>query len=178
MTMQEISKEYGAALFMLASEEEKTEEYQAALDVVVQAFSDNPEYISLLATPAIALSERLDIIEQAFSGRIIEDVVSYLKLLCEKGRIIHFNDSVLEYKSLLEESKRIKNAKITSAVELTAEERDKLKNKLETMSRSTVNIEYYIDESLLGGVIAEFDGKVLDSSLKTRLRDIKEVISE
>jgi len=176
--MTEISKEYGAALFMLACEKDMKEEYGEALETLKRSFEENPEYLSFLASLSIPLSERLNAVEQAFSGKIPEDVVSYLQLLCEKGRISCFYDSAEEYKNLLDESKRISNAKITSAVELTDEEKEKLKNKLEAMTRSAVSMEYFIDESLLGGLIAEIDGKVLDGSLRTRLHDIKEVINE
>ena len=67
---------------------------------------------------------------------------------------------------------------VTAEAPLTDEEKEKLKNKLEAMTKSTVSMEYFIDESLLGGLIAEIDGKVLDGSLRKRLHDIKEVINE
>jgi F-type H+-transporting ATPase subunit delta len=175
--MTQISKEYAVALFMLACEKKKREEYDAALKTLHDAFSENPEYLVFLSSRGIPLSERLDAIEQAFSKQLPEDVVSFLKLLCEKGRVNCFSDAVQEYQNLLNASKRVSNAKVISAVALSDEEKEKLGQKLKAISNTTVKMEYVVDASLLGGVIVEIDGKVLDGSIKNRLRDIKEVMN-
>ena len=47
-------------------------------------------------------------------------------LLCEKGKIAFFFDSADEYFALLDASKKVTKAKVTSVIELTAEEKDKI----------------------------------------------------
>ncbi|MBR5235956.1 MAG: ATP synthase F1 subunit delta [Clostridia bacterium] len=175
--MTQISKEYGTALFMLACEKEQKHEYAAALETVKKVFEEEEAYLAFLSSPAIAMSERLDAISAAFGDKLPEDVVSYMQLLCEKGRMACFYDSVTEYNKLLFESERVSNAKITSAVALTEDEKQKLKEKLEEKYKTAVTMEFFIDETLLGGIVAEIDGKVLDGSLRSRLRDIKDVMN-
>ena len=46
------------------------------------------------------------------------------------------------------------------------------------MFKTAVEIEYMTDSSILGGILIEADGKIIDGSLKARLRDIKEVINK
>ena len=175
--MTEIGKEYGTALFMLACENNRQEEYAAALDELKKVFEENPEYMMFLASRSIPMSERLEAVEKAFAGNMPEEVVSYVQLLCEKGRISFFDESAEEYKHLLDESMKVSKAKITSATELSEDEKEALGNKLEKMSGNSVVMEYFIDESLIGGVVVEIDGKVLDGSVRSRLRDIKDVIN-
>ncbi len=175
--MAQISKEYGAALFMLACERDSKSEYGKALENVKSVFEQNPAYIEFLASPGIAKSERLEAVESAFGGNFPEDVVSFLQLLIEKGRMSCFFEAQEEYQNLLDASEHIQTAKISSAVELTADEKDALKKKLEAMSKNMVNMEYFIDESLLGGVVVEIDGRIIDGSLRKSLSDIKEVIN-
>lgn len=175
--MSEISSEYAKALFMLAMENEKGEEYGKALDLVSDAFLENPEYIEFLASPGIPLDERLGALESAFSGAVPRDVLSFLKLLCEKRHIAEFSDCVAQYKALLNELSRVSNAKVTSAVELSEEEKTALKEKLEKLSGHTVIPDYTVDKSILGGLIVEMDGRVMDSSLQKHLKDVKDVIS-
>ena len=91
--------------------------------------------------------------------------------------MICFTESVKEYNALWDASQRISNVKITSAVDLTEAEKQKLINKLETMQQSKVQAEYFVDASLLGGLIIEVDGKIIDGSLRHRLQDIKEVMN-
>ena len=175
--MTEIAKEYGSALFMLACEENEKQNYAKALGTCKHAFLEHPEYIELLSSPSIPLKERLSVIENAFSGVIPEHVLSYLQLLCEKGRMPYFMESVEEYQQLLDASERIVNAKVSSAVELTEEEKKKLISKLELMEKGKVRAEYFVDATLLGGLIVEVDGKVMDGSLRHRLHEVKEVMN-
>lgn len=175
--MTEIGKEYGTALFMLACEENEKKSYAEALGNIKNTFLDYPQYTELLSSPSIPVKERLCVIDEAFSGRVPEYVLSYLKLLCEKGRIPYFMESVDEYKALLDASEHISNAKITSAVELTEEEKQKLINKLELMEKGKVHAEYFVDTALLGGLIVEVDGKIMDGSLRHRLHEVKEVMN-
>lgn len=174
--MAEISKEYGAALFMLACEENAKKEYSAALEEIKKAFCENEEYSLFLSSPAIALSQRLSSIEAAFAGKVPENVLSFLMLLCEKGRISCFTEAADEFFALVDASERIISAKATSALELTAEEKQNLKNKLEARYKGKVDIEYSVDKALLGGLVVEVDGNVFDGSLRHRLHEVKEVM--
>ena len=119
----------------------------------------------------------MDAIEQAFGGRVPERVLCYLMLLCEKGRMDSFMRSVDEYNALYDASERISDVKVTSAVPLTEAEKQKLERKLEAVLGGTVNAAYAVDESLLGGLMVEADGKIMDGSLRRRLREIKDVMN-
>ncbi|MGM9646957.1 MAG: ATP synthase F1 subunit delta [Eubacteriales bacterium] len=174
--MTEIGKEYGTALFMLACEERAIAEYADALDKIKSAFSENPEYVEFLTSPSIPLSERLAAIRQVFGEALPEQVLSFLQLMCEKGRMNCFSQAAEEYEALLSASEHVSNAKITSAVELTAVEKQKLTAKLEAVCKGKIKAEYFIDKNLLGGLIVEMDGKIMDGSLRHRLREVKEVM--
>ena len=175
--MNDVSKEYGAALFMLACEENAKDEYGAALELLKSHFEQNPDYTEFLASPGIPLGERLSAIEAAFADAIPVNVLSYIQLMCEKGRIENFFEAANEYKALLDASKHISTAKVTSAVELNDDEKTKLHNRLKAMSGGDVNMEYSVDSSLLGGLIVELDDKIMDGSLRNKLREVKDVIN-
>lgn len=175
--MDDVIREYGAALFMIACEEKKEEEYGKSLEMMCEMFRESPEYLDFLSSPGIPLEERLAAIETAFAGCVSEHVLSYAQLMCEKGRIDGFFGAAEEYKELLDASKHISTAKVISAVELTEDEKTKLYNKLKAMSKGDVTMEYSVDSALLGGLIVELDGKIMDGSLRHRLREVKDVIN-
>lgn len=175
--MNDIGKEYGAALFMLASEENARDEYASSLENLNSVFKESPDYLSFLASPGIPLNERLSAIETAFADVLPTNVLSFVQLMCEKGRIDNFFEAADEYKSLLDASKHISCAKVTSAVELEEGEKIRLIDKLRTMSGGEVNVEYIIDNSIMGGLIVELDDKIMDGSLRNRLREVKDVIN-
>ena len=175
--MDDMSKAYGTALFALACENNAKDEYCEALNLVATVVKENPEYLELLAIPGITMAERLGALDEAFAASVPEHVLSFLKLLCEKGHIRSFCDCVEQYKKLLEASKRVLRARVVSAVELTEEEEKRLQAKLEKISGNTVILDKEVDAALLGGMIVEMDGKVMDGSLRSRLHEVKEVMS-
>ena len=175
--MTDVGKEYGAALFMIASEESLQSEYGEALRNVREIFSSNTEYVELLESPSIPLGERLSVIDNVFAEAIPQNALSFLKLLCEKGRIRCYDVAIKEYLDLLDDFQHTSRAKVTSAVELTAQEKSKLTQKLTSVYGGKVDIEYVIDKDIIGGLVVEIDGKIMDGSLRHRLREVKEVIS-
>ncbi len=176
--MNDVYKEYAKALFMLAVESDSIEKYGEALAVIEGVFVENPEYIRFLSAPAIPLAQRLDAIEEAFSSELPREVLSFLKLLCEKGMSESFSLCYAEYKNMQSELGRISVARVTSAVALTDGEKNALKKKLEGMSGHTVELECAVDEAILGGLVVKMDGKMLDASLKRHLKDVKDVMSK
>ena len=176
--MTEMNKEYGEALFTLAKELGKENEYAIALECVTEVFFGNPEYVDFLSSPGIALEERLDALEKAFADAVPENIVSFMQLLCERGRIRSISGCIEEYKKLLDIQNSISTAYVTSAVELTDEEKEKLKDKLEIKCGHSVILECTTDKSIMGGIMVEIDGKLIDGSLKNRLHEVKDVISK
>lgn len=174
--MTQMSKEYAAALFMLAKENNTEKEILEALKTVSHVFTENPEYVDFLASPSIPKNERIDALEKAFSQMLPEYALSFVEILCERSHIRSFNDCVKEYEELYNFSIQVCEARVTSAVELTDDEKLKLTRKLEKVSGKTLHLNCSVDESILGGIIVEMDGKIMDGSLKHRLQEVKEVI--
>ena len=123
------------------------------------------------------MSERIASLQTVFEGRIPEDVLSFLKLLCEKGRVRSLETCLHEYLKLYNESKAISWAHVKSAIPLTSEQKTALRLKLEKQSGRNVLLECSIDNTLIGGIVVEMDGKILDGSLRRRLQEVKEVMN-
>lgn len=175
--MNNIGKEYGTAMFALACESSAQDKYADALALVRDAFEREPEYGEFLSSPSVSLGDRLSTLDVAFADKVPEDVLSFLKLLCEKRRMFCLAEAIKEYMLLLDASRHVSLAKVTSAIELTDAEKQKLMTKLEAVCGGKVNAEYSVDAALLGGLIVEIDGKVMDGTLRQRLRDVKEVMN-
>ena len=173
-----VMKEYAEALYYLACEENMKEEIASAVDKVDQIFKDNPQYVELLSSSAIEIKERIVMLEKAFSSFVPEYVVSFLKLLCENGYIKYFEECAQEFSKLVDFSNKVVTAKVKTALTLTEEEEKALINKLEKMCARTVELDISVDKNILGGIIIEVDGKIIDASLSSQLKDMKEVIAK
>ena len=118
-------KDYAAALFMLAVEENQTETYLEALNTVCRSVESEPAYLEFLSSPAVSLAERLSAIDEAF-GTLPEHVVSFLKLLCENGHIRIVPACAKAFEELSQALKNRTTAHITSAGPLDAEQQKAL----------------------------------------------------
>ena len=171
--MAQISNEYAEALFALALETGSVKKYSEALDIVLNLMKKNPEYIDFLSSPDIPKQERVGALESAFGGNFPETVVSFLCLLCDRGRIHTLKDCISDYKKLSDAADGVSTAEVISAVELTEDEKTALKSKLEDICGHRVELDCSVDKSLIGGVKVTVDGKVIDGSVKQKLHELK-----
>jgi len=176
--MTDVSREYAVALYALAAERDQQKETAEALKEVAACFEEQPEFLELLSSPALPADQRTAAMEAAFGGRVPELVLSFLGVLCRSRHIRQFSACVTEYQALYREAGGIVAATATSAVALTEEQKDRLKKQLETKTGRTVELTCRVDPTLLGGLTVSVDGKVIDGSLKRRLREIKEVMNQ
>ena len=174
--MPKIINEYSDALFSVARENSDEKEYLDALNTVCDALKENDEFLLLLKSVSVPKTERIKALEAVFLNRVPEYVLSFLSLLCERGRIRDVFEIRNEYEKLYFAFSNISSAKITSATKLSDSEKAKLEEKIEKLCSHKIRAEYSIDASLLGGIRVEVDSKVIDGSIKHRLDELKEVM--
>ncbi len=175
--MTEISREYATALFTLALECNREKEIYASLKNVKEILESNSEYVEFLSSPSIPKKERSSSLLEVIEGEE-EYVCSFTALLCEHGFIKEFSSCVREYEEMFLALEKITVATVTSAVELTDAEKASLKEKLEQRTGNTVRLVTKTDKSLIAGIKIEYDGAVIDGTLKRRLYEVKEVIDK
>ncbi len=173
--MAAIYKEYSEALFILARENDECKEILGELENAERIFEENPEYMEFLSCPSIPNGERTDALCEAF-GSMSEHALSFLCILCERGRIRDFSDCVKEYKRLYDALANVKTAIVYTPVLLTEEQKSALARKLEAKYGCSVSLDCRVDDTLLGGAVVELDGKIIDGSVKSQLHQLKDVI--
>ena len=176
--MSDLSKEYAEALFALAAEMKQEKAYLEALRVVGDAIAAEPDYVDLLAAPAVPAGERAALLEQAFGAAVPEQVLSFVQLLCTHRQIRHLPDCIDEYHRLYQAAVAMSTAYVTSAVALTDEQKAHLAEKLSAKFGRTIDPICTVDKHLLGGITVRIDGVVLDGSLRRRLQAVKDVIEQ
>ena len=175
--MTEMSKSYADALFSLAVETGSVPETLNALKTARDELCNTEGALDLLASPAIPKDDRLQVIEQAFEGRVPQHVVSLLCVMCANGVIRELEDTVSAFAELHDAAMKLSTAQVTSAVELTPAQKAELTAQLTKKLGRTIRLECDVDASLLGGMIVRVDGKVIDGSVRHKLQQIKEVMN-
>lgn len=171
------AKEYALAVFALALEGNAMAEIHDDLIMIRDLLKENSGYMEYLVNPAIPKSERSKNLASIFENNVCEDVFAFMNILCEHGDMYVMDDAIAEFCEMYEDYMRFSKAVVTSAVELTEEEKVKLITKLQAVTGKRIEAEFKTDKSLIGGVTVDVDGKFYDGSVRKNLSNIKEVIS-
>ena len=175
--MMQTEREYAVALFSLTAEENLTEDYLQHMKTIRTILAENQEYIEFLASPAIPLGERIASVEEAFGESFPEYAVSFLKVLTENGKIRSVFGCIDEFQTLAMTVSNRTTATVYSAVELSENQQTAICEKLRKVTGKTTDAVFIIDESLIGGLKIEVEGKTFDGSIRHRLQEVKDVIS-
>ncbi len=169
-----VSKVYGDALFEEAMEKNALSAWYEEVQALKQVFMEQSDLVQFLNHPQITKEEKVKVIESIFTGRISEGLLGFLVIVIEKGRqndLIAICDYFL---SRVKEYNKIGVVKVTSAVELSAGQKESVEKKLlETTPYLSLETEYTVDAGLLGGMVIRIGDRVVDSSIRTRLEELK-----
>lgn len=168
-----VSKTYGEALFELAVEEGKEDEFLSEILQLKALLSENPDFGKLMNHPKILKEEKLDVLKKVFDGRVSKELFGFLHLIISKDRYGDI-DSILDY--FVDEVKKLKGigiAYVTTASDLSEAKKKEVEDKLlSTTSFKKMEMHYQVDEDLIGGMIIRIGDRVVDSSVKTRLYEL------
>lgn len=174
-----VSKVYGDALFETAMEKDRIDVLYEEIVALVPVLEGNPELMALLNNPRIVKEEKVAIIHQVFEGRVEEELMGFLSVVVEKDRQNDLIPIFSYFIQRVKEYKRIGTVSVTSAVELSEEQKSRLKEKLlGTTDYVMFEMNYQIDPALIGGMVIRIGDRVVDSSIRTRLYEMKKKLSQ
>ncbi len=168
-----VSKTYGDALFELAVEENLTDSLMEEIQMVQTALKENEDFEKILMHPEIPKSEKLQVIENVFKGQTSDALTGFLRIVVTKGRYKDLPDIFAYFIARVKEYKKIGVADVFSAVPMTEGQKQKIEKKLlDTTPYETMEIDYRVDESLIGGLMIRIGDRVVDSTIKNRLEKL------
>ena len=168
-----VSKTYGDALFAVALEESRMDEFFEAAKALVDILRTNEDFGKLMNHPKIMKEDKVKIVEETFGKRIPDEMVGIMVLMVTKGRASEILSVIEYFVDLVKEEKKIGKADVTSAVELSKAQKESVEKKLlETTNYKSFEMNYNVDESLIGGMVIRIGDRVVDSSIKTKLYNL------
>lgn len=171
--MSEVSTEYGKALYELSEESGAEEKYLSEVRDIDGIFASCPEYLRLLGAPNIPVQERTGMLDGSFGGRCEEYILSFMKLMVERGYAHHIRECFAEFEDIYLSRHGIVRARVQSAVALNEKQVNALHAKLEDYSKKKVEMSVTVVPSLIGGIRVELDGKLLEGSVRSRLDKLR-----
>lgn len=167
---------YAQALYGLAKDEGVSTPILEQMEVLNQAFAREPDFLRLLGAPELSKEARCKILDDSFQGRVEQYLLSFMKLLTEKGYIRQFPACCAAYREQYNEDHGILPVMAVSAVELTGQQKQKLTDKLCQLTGKTVELSCRVEPRVLGGVRLDYDGKRVDGTVQSRLEAVCQML--
>ena len=174
---KQVSTTYGEALFELAVEENKIEDFFAEAQALLEGFAENEDMVKFLRHPKVLKEDKIAFVENVFKGHASDAMVGFLTIVVKKDRQSDI-PGILEYFiKRVKDYKQIGVAFVTSAVALTQEQKQRVQARLlETTDYKSMEVSYEVDPALIGGMVIRIEDRVVDSSIRTQLSTMKQTL--
>ena len=164
------ARRYAEAIYQIALSENAVPAFGASLDGLRRAFT--PEVLRSLRNPGVPLRARRAALDAATAAEP-KAIRSLLGLLLERERIALFPQVADAYAELVERRAGIVKGRVTTATQLSANDREDLVRRLERSSGKKIRATFAVDASLIGGAMIQVGDRLIDSSLKAQLDELR-----
>lgn len=176
MHKRKIVRNYTNSLFELAQDANLEDNLYEKLLIIVDIIFSSKKLCNFICSPLIQSCYKKKIIDViVVKIKCPKLLIRFLHILIDNMRINFLQDVKLYYYNLLLESKGVKAVEVTFAKKCTVKQLDNIKKYLEKTLDSAVEISSSVDESLIAGMVIQYDSSLLDCSVAGMLQKIKKI---
>lgn len=171
-----VAERYARALLEVGLDKKADlDEIGRELADIAELLADHPKLAEALSTPSIAAEKRVAVVNDIVAlMKLTPPTTNLFRLLTIRERIPILGLVVAQYQRLLLEQKLIQPGEVTSAHELTGEQRKRLGEGLGAALGKTMELSFTSDPSLVGGLVVRVGNRVYDASVLAQLERFKE----
>ena len=169
-----LSGRYATALFELADEEKALDDVASDLASVSAMIDQSDDLKRLVRSPIISRDNQLSamdaVLEAAGVGQLTRN---FIGVVTRNRRLFTLPGMIKGYEALLAAARGEATAEVTSAQPLSNKQMSDIEASIKQAMGTKVAIDAKVDESLLGGLIVKVGSRMVDTSLKTKLSQLR-----
>ena len=174
-----IARRYAKALVQLGSENGQIDRFSQELKMVDQLFAGNAELRAAFGNPAFTTEQKKQIMKELVAKLDCSEMVSnFLLLLVDKSRVVFLPQIVQTYEKLADEQSGVIRPLITSAFPLADAQVAAIRAAMEQTTGKKIMLQVAVDISLIGGIVTQIGDIAYDSSVKTQLARIHDILQK
>ncbi|MDC5704732.1 F0F1 ATP synthase subunit delta [Vibrio europaeus] len=172
--MTTIARPYAKAAFDFAVEKGQLDQWGQMLSFAAEVA--NNEQVHELLTSSMSADKLAEVFVAVCGEQVDEFGQNLIKVMAENGRLEALPDVCAEFLLLKQEHEKEISVEVTSATELSEQQKADISSKLETRLERKVQLNCSVDEALLGGVIIRAGDLVIDNSARGRLSRLSDAL--
>jgi F-type H+-transporting ATPase subunit delta len=166
------ARRYAEAAFELASGDGTHDRWDSDLREAVQILADE-RVARVVDNPAIPLVDREAVLEKLLGRRLSRPAFNLVRLLGRRGRLDALPSVAAHFGRLLDESRGIVAATVSSAAPLDKDEEAAIRARVEAMTGREVRLTTAVDPELIGGLVVRVGDQWIDASVRGRLERLR-----
>lgn len=172
----EIARSYAQAFLNLVEEGQRGEPLLAELEeLIADVWHAEPEFATLLAGASLRAERREELLGEILDGRADELLGRFVRVVNRRGRLELLPQIAREARVYWDRRHRIVEVEVTSAVPLDEAHKAAILERLGVaMPGRTARLSTKIDPDILGGLVLQIGDRMLDASVRTRLRKVRD----
>ncbi|HUN53194.1 MAG TPA: F0F1 ATP synthase subunit delta [Candidatus Sulfotelmatobacter sp.] len=169
-----IAGRYATALFELAVEAKALDAVAADLDRLQAMIAESADLRRLVKSPIFGRDEQRRAIDAVVERAGLSAVVRrFVGVVARNRRLFALEDMIRDFRALLARHRGETMARVVSASPLQPNQLAALKAALREGVGREVNMEVAVDPELLGGLVLKVGSRMIDSSVRTKLQNLK-----
>jgi F-type H+-transporting ATPase subunit delta len=170
-----VATRYAAALADVALEQKDADRVKGDLDSFVQAFAESADLRAFIESPGVSHELKHKVIgELAARMDLVPAVRNFAFLIVDHQRTEMLGEICGAFQTELNARLGIAEAEVTSAREMSPDERGKLMAALERRTGKKIEVRFRRDESLVGGTVVRVGSTIYDGSVREQLARLRE----
>lgn len=166
------ARRYAQAAFAVAQDEGNANLWLQRLAVVATSLEDDKIRL-FFKDPAVGMNEKMSALDRSF-GSFEPRILNLLKVLVSHHRIHLIPQIVVEFRDLYRASQGIEEARVTVAHQIDDAEKQRITDKLASITGKKVDLTVQVDPRILGGVVVQMGDRLVDASVSGRLQRLRQ----
>ncbi len=165
---------YATALFDLAQAEKSLDKVAGDLTELGAMIRTSDDLYRLVRSPVLSRAEQGRAIAKLMEKAGMDELTRrFVGVVAENRRLFALPSMIFSYLRILAKHRGEAAAEVISARKLTGKQLDKVGYSLKKALSSKVTLDARVDPSLLGGLIVKVESRMFDSSLRTKLQQLR-----
>jgi F-type H+-transporting ATPase subunit delta len=175
MSVETVARRYATALADVVMKSGETGVVKNELKTWEDLIASNPDLQNAFANPAIAHLNKEKVLESLLEKtKPSKTTANFLRILLRNSRLTELAEINDKFRSVLDERNNVVSAEVISARPLTDAEKSEFQANIARLTGKQVNLNFNINENIIGGVITRVGSTVYDGSVKTQLETLKQ----
>ncbi|MEQ9558403.1 MAG: F0F1 ATP synthase subunit delta, partial [Rhodospirillales bacterium] len=165
---------YATALYELAAADKQLDTVAQDMAAIRDMIDESADLARLIRSPVIARDSQIAAMDAILTQAGISELTKhFVGVVAQNRRLFALTTMIKQFQGILAQHRGEMTAEVVSAQALSDKQRQAIEDGLKKAMGTKVAVDARVDEDLLGGLVVKIGSRMIDSSIKTKLQQLR-----